>query len=102
MSARSYTLDKRRQGNITVERDLDLITILLHGHEIITPSGTNTYRVSSCLYRTPTTKVAINRFFELMGSDIRVIQTKNNWYLRRDNGNGPFTIDFVDGMEVSL
>ena len=79
MSARGYVLDKHRQGNITVKREwfytdneathvrrVLLRRVLLHNHEVIRHDLTNAKLIiSDCGWDTPTTRVAINRYFHL-------------------------------------
>jgi hypothetical protein len=97
MSARSFTLDKRRQGNITIDRlDDGGILVKLHGHIVVSIDAWRyTIRLDSCGYRTATTKTAINRALELYGITNRVYQSKGKWYLTDIGVKG---IDFEDNM----
>ena len=93
MSARSYTLDKRRQGNITVFNDDARITVRLHNTDIVVYDKlSKVTRLTSGGWRTVTTKTAINRFFSLMGLTHRVSQVKGEWYLD--------ALEFRDNMSV--
>lgn len=94
MSARSFVLNKRRQGNITVDNSDAGTSVRLHGHLIIISDTFDTIMISSCGYRTNTTKTAINRFLCLRGIDLRIVQKKGTWFLV----DGDRESIFVDGM----
>jgi hypothetical protein len=91
MSARSFTLDKKRQGNITVIKHDGINYIKLHETFVITHNLVNkTIYINSGGYHTNTTKTAINRYLKLIGSDARIIQDKRQWYLVSEFANIPF------------
>lgn len=80
MSARSFNLNKKKQGNIEViQSENGYISVLLHGHKVACKFDSGEIILSSCGYHTPTTKTAINRFLELIGRDERVVQVKGEW-----------------------
>ena len=93
MSARSFTLNKRRQGNITVKRtnvdgEGEQVMIILHSTAVITKQPGGEIILSTGGWRTVTTKTAINRGLELLGIKAHVSQRKGNWYVT------------VNGMEI--
>ncbi len=99
MSARSFTLDKKRQGNITIVRSENGgIVVQLHGHSVAGKDETGAIFVNSCGWHTVTTKTAINRFLDLLGVNWGVTQKKGNWFLT-DNKT---TLEFKDGMRVPV
>lgn len=87
MSARSFTLNKRRQGNITVERTHvvgelnDHIQVILHSTAVVTQMPSGELHLSTGGWRTITTKTAINRALDLMGVKAYVHQVKGEWYV---------------------
>ena len=100
MSARSYDLNStKKQSNIRVIGDLDK-EVLLHGHSVVKIYGwNNKVTLDSCGYKTPTTKVTINRALEQITSGYAVIQKKGEWFLSTpDSQLTPFT----DGMSINL
>ena len=98
MSARSFTLNKRRQGNITVIDHESIRYIKLHETHVITHNLSNqTIYINSGGYHTNTTKTAINRYLNLLGLDSRIIQVKRQWYLVSEFANIPF----YDGIRIN-
>lgn len=93
MSARSFTLNKVRQGNITVLNDGTAIQ--LH-NTVVAKIDNGAIIVNSGGWHTNTTKTAINRFLSLIGSDFGVMQKKGEWFLT----NGKTTVPFTDNMKV--
>ena len=93
MSARSFTLDKKRQGNITiVENKARLsVSVLLHGHEVV---EINPFQIvlNSCGYNTNTTKTAINRALSLLNRNERISQKNFQWYINGEKFNGRYII----------
>lgn len=86
MSARSFTLNKRRQGNITVERTAivgegERIDIILHNTAVVIKHETGDVTLNTGGWRTVTTKTAINRALNLMGVKAYVHQVKGEWYV---------------------
>ena len=91
MSARSFTLNKRRQGNITVINHESIRYIKLHDTYVVTHNLHNrTICFNTGGYYTNTTKTAINRYLRLIDSDARIIQVKKQWFLVSEFANIPF------------
>lgn len=91
MSARSFTLDKKRQRNITVINHPDIRYIKLHNTHVVTHNMcNNTIYLNTGGYYTSTTKTAMNRYLKLINSDVRIIQEKGQWYLVSQFANIPF------------
>ena len=96
MSARSFKLDKVRQGNITV---LDQgRSVQLHSTIVAKIIDYNKIQLNSGGWLTVTTKTAINRFFELKGLNARISQNKGVWYVTVDNK----VIEYNDNMIVEF
>ena len=94
MSARSFDINKtKKQSNIKVMRGDGIITVLLHGHPVVVINGTEV-KISSCGYKTVTTKTAINRALEQLGITLRVRQAKGIWYFGQ--------LVFEDDMLITL
>ena len=55
-------------------------SLFLHGNEIISKVCENTYKISSCDWRTNTTKERLNAFFSCLGVNFGVYQKKGEWY----------------------
>ena len=71
MSARSFTLNKRRQRNITVERDNTYIKVFLHGNLIVKHNVLDDeIFITDAGWKTNTTKTAINRYFNLINLNV--------------------------------
>lgn len=82
MSARSYVLSKRRQGNITVEKKDDNIEVYLHGNLVVRHNTlSDELYISTCGWATPTTRTAINRYFDLTSTNAGVYQSKHEQFL---------------------
>ena len=82
MSARSFTLNKRRQRNITVERDNTYIKVFLHGNLIVKHNVLDDeIFITDAGWKTNTTKTAINRYFNLINLNAGIYQSKFVWYL---------------------
>jgi hypothetical protein len=82
MSARSFELNKRRQGNITVEQDESCVGVELHGTVVaLYDKQEGTIVLRSGGWRTTTTKTAINRALTLLGFQAQVSQKKGVWYI---------------------
>lgn len=97
MSARSFVLNKKKQGNITVEIKGNVIDVRLHGHLVAYKTAVDDIILSSCGYHTPTTITAINRFLDLLDRSERVVQIKGEWFLSQ----GENTVKFTDGMKIA-
>jgi len=94
MSARSFVLNKKRQGNITVIDHETIRYIKLHETHVITHNLVNkTIYLNTGGYYTSTTKTAMNRYLKLIGSDARIIQIKKQWFLVSEFANIPFYDD---------
>jgi hypothetical protein len=102
MSARSFTFEKKRQGNITIDKDMNgVINVLLHGHKVCSiDSHRQEVTLDSCGYKTVTTKTAINRALSLLNSPHRVGQRGYKWYVR--DCNVDVSIEFINGMTLPL
>ena len=98
MSARSFTLGKKRQGNVTVIEHETIRYIKLHQTHVVTH---NLHNRTICLhtggYYTNTTKTAINRYLSLINSDAFVMQLKGQWFLVSEFANIPF----YDGIRIN-
>lgn len=82
MSARSFILGKRRQGNITVEQSSGSRKVYLHGNKIVDHDLVNDIiTISDCGWQTATTKTAINRYFDNIGLRAGIYQQQFVWYL---------------------
>ena len=98
MSARSFVLNKKRQGNITVYHDgLGFYQIVLHSTPIFTRYTDGTIELRSGGWETNTTKTAINRAFDLFDIQGRIWQTKYVWKLTYEG----VTTNFYDGMQMN-
>lgn len=93
MSARSFTLNKRRQGNITIERDSLSLNCVLHKTTVCKITG-NQVQLQSGGWQTITTKTAINRFLFLNGFNYGIVQIKGIWFIEHGTSLKPY----VDGM----
>lgn len=103
MSARSFDITKinRKQSNITVTiNECGTLQVRLHGHLVFSKTGDGIITLSSCGYRTVTTKTAINRAFDQLGLSHRgVVQRKGVWWLtNRDQ----LSVPFEDGIELVI
>jgi hypothetical protein len=101
MSARSFTLNKRRQGNITVDRTEvegqgEQIVITLHRTAIVTKQPSGEIHLNTNGWETSTTKTAMNRAFQLLGVNAGIHQAKGVWYLTY-NGE---KVAYKDGMTI--
>ena len=101
MSARSFDINTLnvKQTNITVEKsDANVLRVELHGH-LVFSFFNNVIELSSCGYRTSTTKVTINRALSQLGlQDYGVFRKKGEWFLNTPKG----TVEFKDGMNVRI
>lgn len=102
MSARSFTLDKRRQGNITVDRTIvegegEQIRIILHRTAVVTKQPNGELHLNTNGWETVTTKTAMNRAFQLLGVNAYIYQKKGSWFIVT-NGE---TVDYEDGMVIN-
>lgn len=87
----------RRLSNNTYLRrgQLGELIIELHGNPIIVLFGDGSYELSSCSWRTVTTKARLNEF-----SPARVYQEKGKWYVGMSSFTGGRVI-FTDGIRVT-
>jgi hypothetical protein len=97
MSARSFNLDKRRQGNITVNKDdQGQIVIVLHKTAIVVRQPNGEIHLNTNNWHTVTTKTAMNRAFTLLNVNAHIHQAKGVWYLTY-NGE---VMPYKDGMII--
>jgi hypothetical protein len=83
MSARSLDLNgKMNQGNIKVIKypDMNILDVKLHDNLIVSRTG-NQVILSSCGWKTPTTKTAINNVLTQLGFSERISQKKGVWFI---------------------
>ena len=78
--------------NTMVEIDGDEIVVKLHFHPIA-KIGKNSIQISSCGYRTKTTKSRLNAILSHFGVE-RIYQKDFVWYINNEL--------FIDGMSISL
>jgi hypothetical protein len=108
MSARSFDINKTtKQSNIRVTNNNSVTTVELHGHPVFSFIRLNqVIQLSSCGYRTVTTKTAINRAFSQLGLSYTVFQKRGLWFLNKRTEHENFytneEIEFVDGMSINL
>lgn len=102
MSARSFDITKTtKQSNIRVTNNNSITTVELHGHPVFSFIRLNqVIQLSSCGYRTVTTKTAINRAFSQLGLNFSVFQKRGEWFLYNRSTNTQ--VEFNDGMIVNL
>jgi hypothetical protein len=103
MAARSFTLDKRRQGNITVERTIvddvgEQIQVILHNTAVVVKMPDGRVMLNSGGWSTLTTKTAINQALRLLGRAERVVMKSGHWFLVQRDGKKEIRADFFDGM----
>jgi hypothetical protein len=102
MSARSSTLNKRRQGNITVSKtqvvgEGEQVIITLHQTNVVVKQSTGEIHLNTNGWETVTTKTAINRALELLGVKAYISQKKGVWYLTTEGE----TVAYKDGMVIN-
>lgn len=83
MSARSFDLRRygKIQSNITVLNDYGFISVLLHGHCVVTIEDNSLITLHSCGYKTAKTKTAINRALTQLDCPVKLSQKKGIWYI---------------------
>lgn len=95
MSARSFDINKlnRKQSNIKVIKEDDKLIVLLHDNKVfeLTNEG---FSISSCGWKTPTTKTAINRALDQLRMNYRISAVKGNWFLNN--------LPFEDDMKITF
>jgi hypothetical protein len=103
MSARSYELVTKKQGDITLEMPNEhSIKVFLHGNKVL-HADKNRVSLFSCGWKTNTTKTAINRFFDLTDRNAHVVQRKGVWFVQLPNGtDNPIMIPFIDGITLNF
>lgn len=79
MSARSFTLNKERQGIITVLNNGNAVK--LHDTVICEVVEWNKIKLNTNGWETSTTKRAMNRYFDLLRLPIAVCQERFKWYV---------------------
>lgn len=103
MFAKSYVLERTKNngGNVKVDFDTDVskVQVKLHRTTIISlDRNTRKATLRTDGWRTVITKRAINRFFELVGSDTRLVQKHFAWFVTDSEGSRPFE----EGMEIPI
>ena len=101
MSARTLDINKiTKQGNIQVKKDGSIIDVLLHGNRVLSYMPLfNQIVVSSCGWKTSTTKTTINNAFKQLNSNYSLFQNKGIWYV---SFKGERMCEFNDGMILNL
>ena len=100
MSARSLDINgAKRQGNITVLKypDMNILDILLHNNRIFSRTG-NQAILSSCGWKTSTTKTALNNCLRQCGSSLLISQKKGIWYIGDQVFFDGYKIDLKEGV----
>ena len=83
---------------VTFNESTNCSSVFLHGHNIATVDhSTNAVKVSSCGWRTVTTKSRLNAILSEVKYGCSVFQKQFDWYLSTNNQ----TVDFWDGMILS-
>lgn len=96
MSARAFTFQKRRNGIVTTNTDhYKFYEVILHNTTVFTMAD-GVVTLNSGGWRTSTTKVAINRAFDLLNVPARLWQKNFEWYVTFDG----LTLDFHDGIRL--
>lgn len=96
MSARAFTFQKRRNGIVTTHTDhYKFYEVILHNTTVFTMND-SLITLNSGGWQTSTTKVAINRAFDLLNIPARLWQKNFEWYVTYDG----VTIDFEDGLKL--
>lgn len=103
MSARSFTLNKRRQGNITVDRTIvdgcgEQIRVILHNTAVVVKMPDGRVMLNSGGWSSLTTKTAINQALMLLDRPERVVMKNGHWFLVQRDGKKEIRADFFDGM----
>ena len=99
MSARSFDINcLKKQANIKVSRteqtiyvDLHKTTVFIYDNDMI--------QLNSGGWKTPTTKVAINRALSQLNINYAIVQKKGQWFVSCPDNT---LIEFTDGMSISL
>ena len=101
MSARSLDINgKMNQGNITVHKLVcGGTSVYLHGNKVFSISGNDEIILSSCGWRTPTTKTAINNCLKQVGYEGHIFQEKGSWYFFDYKAENQRTL-FIDNMTI--
>lgn len=97
MSARSFDINlTRKQGNIQVFKELASLVVRLHGHAVVIVEQ-DRITLSSCGWKTNTTKTAINNALKQLGLQYGIFQKKGIWYL----SHPARIVEFNDGMTIN-
>lgn len=101
MSAKGFDINvtSRKQSIIKVS-DLGggKRSVTLHSTRVVEELTSHVIKLNSGGYRTPTTKVAINRYFAQRLPNFRVFQKDFVWYLQSEGK----TVLFKDNMLIDL
>jgi hypothetical protein len=77
--------------------------VYLHGNLIaVIDNLTKTIRISSCHWRTPTTKSRLNCILNALGCSGYVAQRNHKWVYARFDGKTEHKEDFKDNMVLSF
>lgn len=102
MSAGSFDINKldKKQSNIQVTREGSITWVTLHRTVVVTIDF-NEVSLNTAGYRTPTTKVAINRALAQIprAAGYKVVQVKKEWWISCPDND---LIPFVDGMSINF
>ena len=95
-----------KSGNTRVDVQDGSTVVSLHGNEIARKTG-SVLRLSSCGWRTVTTKSRINAVLRALDFNGGVYQTKKVWHLWQNPGSMQGravcpSMPFSDGMEIYL
>ena len=100
MSARSFHLVRKKQGNILVVTEPTKTIVKLHGHAVATLDRlTGLITLNSCGYKTRTTLTAMNRFLFLFNIDDRIFQRRGEWHVAM-NGITTDAWPFIENYQV--
>lgn len=102
MSAKGFTLDKCRQGIITVlTGDNGLKTVDYRGTSVVKEVNYNTLALNTNGWLTVTSKKVMNRYFNLRNLPLRVFQKDFVWYVEF-TGAEKRVMEYNDNMLLSL
>lgn len=106
LTSRGKPVDKKRlSGNTLMRREGDTIVVELFGHKILTMHKAGGMTVSSCSYRTKTTKKWLEEF---LPSGVGIFSEHAVWYIDtwkpgeyRWNAKARKSYTFTDGMTIT-
>lgn len=102
MSARNFELNgtKKAFGNVKIDRQGNTTKVILHSTAVVEVDySTNSVKLNSGGWLTPTTKTAINNALKQISGfeSVFVSQKKGEWTIQLDQFK---TADFVDGIKL--